>query len=189
MRVLRYIHGNPAGDLSLDRLADVAAMSRFHWHRVFHAMTGETCAQAVRRLRLYRAAHYWLMHKDWPVAEVAAQAGYPNVNSFTRAFRDGFGVSPNVFRKEGCLSNAQLDATKGGFRLFDVEINETPRRRLAALSHKGPYTGGSVRRSKTCRRPRGLIISGLIYAASSVSTTTIRTWSPTPICAAMPDWC
>ncbi|MFT5345881.1 MAG: AraC family transcriptional regulator, partial [Dinoroseobacter sp.] len=45
-RVLAYIHDNPAGDLSLDTLADVAAMSRFHWHRVFHGMTGETCAAA-----------------------------------------------------------------------------------------------------------------------------------------------
>lgn len=35
IRVLEYIHANPAGDLSLDALADVAAMSRFHWHRVF----------------------------------------------------------------------------------------------------------------------------------------------------------
>ena len=95
MRVWRHIHDNPAGDLSLDQLADVAAMSRFHWHRVFHAMTGETCAQAVRRLRLYRAAR-WLIHKDWPVAEVAARAGYPNVNSFTRAFRGGVSAFPRV---------------------------------------------------------------------------------------------
>lgn len=51
MRVLDYIHDNPAGDLSLDALADVAALSRFHFHRVFRAMTGQTVAQAVRRLR------------------------------------------------------------------------------------------------------------------------------------------
>nr|MCU0854535.1 AraC family transcriptional regulator [Paracoccaceae bacterium] len=44
LRVLDHIAENPAGDLSLDALADVAAMSRFHWHRVFHAMTGETAA-------------------------------------------------------------------------------------------------------------------------------------------------
>lgn len=49
LRVQEYIYQNPSGDLSLDRLADVAAMSRFHWHRVYRAMTGETCAQAVRR--------------------------------------------------------------------------------------------------------------------------------------------
>jgi len=29
-RVIRYIHENLAGDLSLDALAEVAAMSRFH---------------------------------------------------------------------------------------------------------------------------------------------------------------
>ena len=34
LRVLDHIHDNPAGDLSLDALSDVAAMSRFHWHRV-----------------------------------------------------------------------------------------------------------------------------------------------------------
>ncbi|MEM9127216.1 MAG: AraC family transcriptional regulator, partial [Pseudomonadota bacterium] len=63
LRVLAYIHENPAGDLSLDALADVAAMSRFHWHRVFRALTGETCAQAVRRIRLHRAAG-WLVRTD-----------------------------------------------------------------------------------------------------------------------------
>ncbi len=88
LRVLDYIHDNPAGDLSLDTLADVAAMSRFHWHRVFHGMTGETCAQAVRRIRLHRAA-CWLVQQDWPVKMVAARCGFDNVASFSRIFRDG----------------------------------------------------------------------------------------------------
>ncbi len=34
-RVIDYIYSNPSADLSLDALADVAAKSRFHWHRVF----------------------------------------------------------------------------------------------------------------------------------------------------------
>ena len=42
LRVIDDIHANPAGDLSLDALADVAALSRFRFHRVFRAMTGET---------------------------------------------------------------------------------------------------------------------------------------------------
>lgn len=56
LRVLDHIYRNPEGDLSLDALADVVAMSRFHWHRVYQAMTGETCAEAVRRIRMHRAA-------------------------------------------------------------------------------------------------------------------------------------
>lgn len=59
-RVLTHSHDHPDGDLSLDALADVAAMSRFHWHRLYHGMTGETCAQTVRRVRLHRGA-CWLV--------------------------------------------------------------------------------------------------------------------------------
>ncbi|GAB5488917.1 MAG: AraC family transcriptional regulator [Parasphingorhabdus sp.] len=139
LRVLEYIHENPAGDLSLDTLADVAAMSRFHWHRVFHAMTGETCAQAVRRVRLYRAAN-WLIYKDWSVAEVARRAGYPNVQSFTRTFTDAFSVSPGTFRTKGSLSDFPTRKPKGTYKMFEVEIKRTPARHIAALLHKGSYT-------------------------------------------------
>lgn len=78
LRVLRYINENPAGDLSLDVLAEVALMSRFYWHRVFQAMTGETCAQAVRRIRLYRAAT-WLRNETDSISGIAKRVGYPNV--------------------------------------------------------------------------------------------------------------
>lgn len=139
MRVLTHIHDNPAGDLSLDALADVAAMSRFHWHRVFQAMTGETCAQAVRRVRLYRAARR-LLGANLPVEEVARQVGYPNVNSFSRAFREQYGVSPGEFRKRGypCAERKRIE--KGRHAMFEVEIRNLPERRLMGISHKGPYT-------------------------------------------------
>ena len=138
MRVLEYIHSNPAGDLSLDKLADVAAMSRFHWHRVFHAMTGETCAQATRRIRLHRAA-CWLVQTDDPVAEVAKRCGYPNAQSFTRAFGEVFGMPPGKFRKRGDLTSPPLHRRKGEYPMLPVEIITAQPRRLAALAHKGPY--------------------------------------------------
>ena len=97
LRVLDHIHGNPAGDLSLDALADVAAMSRFHWHRVFHGMTGETLADAVRRIRLHRSA-CWLVQTDMPMADVAAQAGFGNTQSYIRAFRKSYQNQEGVER-------------------------------------------------------------------------------------------
>lgn len=138
MRVLEYIHANPAGDLSLDTLADVAAMSRFHWHRVFLAMTGETCAQATRRIRLYRGAG-WLVQTGDPVAEVARRCGYPSAQSFTRAFGEMFGMSPGRFRKRGDLTSPFLQIRKGKYPMFPVEIITDPSRRLAAMSHQGSY--------------------------------------------------
>lgn len=138
LRVLTYIYDNIDGDLSLDRLADVAAMSRFHWHRVFCAMTGETCAQAVRRMRLYRAA-CWLVQSDRSVDQIAHSVGYPNTQSFERAFRQSFGATPLAFRKAGAVGPLTLTQTTGGYDMYPVEIKELPKRQLAALSHTGPY--------------------------------------------------
>ena len=100
LRVLKHIHENPDGDQSLDRLADIAAMSRFHWRRVFRAMTGETCAQAVRRIRMQRAGS-WLASRPWPISEIAKRVGYPNARSFSRSFKEEFGLTPSAFRAAG----------------------------------------------------------------------------------------
>ncbi|GFE66384.1 AraC family transcriptional regulator [Litoreibacter roseus] len=138
MRVLDYIHDNPTEDLSLDALSDIAAMSRFHWHRVFHAMTGETCAAAARRIRLHRAA-CWLVQKDGPVAEVAKACGYQSPQSFTRAFSQMYRMSPAAFRNRGELRSPLPKPEKGEYPMFPVEVTDQPPRRLAAIPHTGPY--------------------------------------------------
>ena len=87
-------------------------MSRFHWHRVFHAMTGETCAQAVRRMRLHRAAGQ-LVREEGPVDQIARDCGYPNPRSFAQAFRASYGMSPVEFRRSGHFSAPALLQQKG----------------------------------------------------------------------------
>lgn len=138
LRVLAHIHDNPDGDLSLDALADVAAMSRFHWHRVFRAITGETCAQAVRRIRLHRAAGR-LVQSDLPVAQIARAVGYPNLNSFARAFTDAYGTSPAAFRKAGRFLPAHPHFKTGDYPMHPVETRIEPERRIVALKHSGDY--------------------------------------------------
>ncbi len=138
LRVLAYIHDNPAGDLSLDTLAEVAAMSRFHWHRVFTGMMGKTVAQVTREIRMHRAA-CWLVQKDWPVAKIAAQVGYPNVGSFTRVFGEVYSLSPVAFRNRGDLTGSLPEPTKGDHPVYPVDIETHHNRNLAALSHQGSY--------------------------------------------------
>ena len=138
LRVLNYIHDNPGGDLSLDTLADVAAMSRLHWHRVFHALTGETCAQATRRIRLHRAA-CWQVQTGGEVPEIARKCGYEIAQSFVRAFREKYGMTPMAFRARGAVPPQNSDPQKGTIPMYPIEILEQPARRLAALPHTGPY--------------------------------------------------
>jgi predicted transcriptional regulator YdeE len=47
-RVSAYIHE--------EKLADIACMSSYHWHRIYRAIYGETAAATVKRLRLHRTA-------------------------------------------------------------------------------------------------------------------------------------
>ncbi|WP_170765590.1 AraC family transcriptional regulator [Ruegeria lacuscaerulensis] len=138
LRVLAYIHDHPAGDLSLDTLADVAAMSRFHWHRVFRAITGETCAQAVRRIRLHRAA-CWLVQSEKPVATIATDIGYPNLKSFARAFSEAYGSSPAAFRKAGQFLPANPHFRIGEYPMHPITTRTEPARRVVALPHRGNY--------------------------------------------------
>ncbi|MFM2390066.1 MAG: hypothetical protein RLZZ437_1621 [Pseudomonadota bacterium] len=138
LRVIDHIHDNPAGDLSLDALADVAAMSRFHWHRVFRALTGETVAQCVRRMRLHRAA-VALVHGDDPLPVIAASVGYADVTTFTRAFSDSYGMAPGAFRARGELRPTPHPNPMKGPLMYPVDIRALPARSLVAIEHQGPY--------------------------------------------------
>ena len=137
-RVVEHIHNNLDGDLSLDRLADVAALSRFHFHRVYLGMTGETVANTVRRVRLHRAA-VALVHGIAPLADVARQVGYPNLAGFARAFSDTYQATPTAFRKRGDLRPVPPHLIQKGPLMYPVSIRTEPARRLATIAHKGPY--------------------------------------------------
>ncbi len=137
-RVIAYIHDNPAGDLSLDALADVAAFSRFHFHRLYRLVIGETAAQSVRRIRLHLGS-VALVQTDVSVDRVALQVGYPNTASFSRAFSDAYGMSPVAFRKRGALRAFTRQTQPKVIQMYPIEIRNEPQRRLAAMPHKGPY--------------------------------------------------
>ncbi|MEO0830057.1 MAG: AraC family transcriptional regulator, partial [Pseudomonadota bacterium] len=138
LRVVGHIHDHCDRDLSLDALADIAAMSRFHWHRVYHAMTGETCAQTVRRVRMHRAACRLVQSQD-TVDCIATQCGYDNAQSFSRTFRGLYGLTPAAYRDQGALPPPSTHPGKGDHAMHPIEILEQPARRLAALPHKGAY--------------------------------------------------
>ena len=51
-RVSAYIHDHLDEELDMARLAEIACMSSYHWHRIYRAIYGETLAATVKRLRL-----------------------------------------------------------------------------------------------------------------------------------------
>ena len=141
-RVTEYIHDHLDDDLDLNRLADVACMSAFHWHRVYHAMHGETVAATVRRLRLHRAAGF-IAHTAMTMSEVARKSGYDSLHSFTRAFKSVYGMPPARYRERGrhavFESSVRAAGGSGGSADFPVEIRQLPSTPAIGAPHRGPY--------------------------------------------------
>jgi len=99
-KVLGYVSANPDADLSLGALAARARLSPFHLHRLFSQLAGETPRHYTARLRLARAAVLLLTTRD-SVIEVALASGFQSHETFCRAFRRHFGVTPREYRKRG----------------------------------------------------------------------------------------
>ncbi len=138
-RVIAYLHDHLDEPLDLHRLAEVAHLSPYHWHRVYHALHGETIAVTVRRLRLHRATGY-LANTSLPVEQLARRCGYPNAQSFSRAFRAAYGMSPLQYRQHG--GHVAFRAAQADRRMpagYEVAVREIPRVRLLGLNHKGSY--------------------------------------------------
>ena len=177
LRVIDYIHAHAADDLSLDQLADVAAMSRFHWHRVFTAIMGASPAQIIRSVRMHKATML-LLRTELPIPKIAGHVGYPNARSFVRAFKEAYDQTPNAFRLSGLPGNAPHPNQKGISNMFDVDIQTTPDKRLAALAHRGDYAEGSVAYQKVAtimsaggHWPKTLGMAGVYYDNPDVTPT------------------
>jgi AraC family transcriptional regulator len=100
-RVIDHIHGHLGEELSLGELADVAAFSPYHFHRVFKAITGETLFGFIQRVRIERAATALVLRSRRSVLETALDHGFSSPAAFARAFRARFGMSATEWRAGG----------------------------------------------------------------------------------------
>lgn len=137
-RVQAYIHDHLDQPLDLARLAEVAHLSPYHWHRVYNALYGETIAATVRRLRLHRATGY-LANTALPIEQVARKCGYPNVQSFTRAFSGLYGTSPSRYRAEGGHTVFRQGLAQAQAAGHTVQVRHVPAVQLAGVAHVGSY--------------------------------------------------
>jgi AraC family transcriptional regulator len=106
-KALWYIEGHLAEALTLDEIASIAGVSRFHLVRAFAAATGLPVMRYVRARRLTEAARA-LAGGAPNILELALEADYGSHEAFTRAFRDHFGVTPEAVRAGTCFDQLRL---------------------------------------------------------------------------------
>src|ERR1700682_486262 len=106
-KALWFIESHLAGALSLDEIAGVAGISRFHMVRAFAAATGFSVMRYVRARRLTEAARA-LAGGAPDILNVALDAHYSSHEAFTRAFREQFGSTPDAVRAAATVANLVL---------------------------------------------------------------------------------
>lgn len=106
-RALWYIESHLAEPMTLDDIAAVSGVSRFHIVRAFAAATGLPVIRYVRARRLTEAARS-LANGAPDILSLALEADYGSHEAFTRAFRDQFGVTPEAVRAATCVSHLKL---------------------------------------------------------------------------------
>ena len=98
-RVDEFLQKNLGSDISLEEIAAVAGVSRFHLIRLFRNVHGETPFRRLTRMRIEEAKRRLETGRE-SITQIAFACGYDNPAHFASAFLRLVGISPSGYRKE-----------------------------------------------------------------------------------------
>lgn len=154
--VIRDKYGEP---LTLDELARMVLVSKFHFLRSFRRTTGVTPGRFLSAVRLAEAKRL-LRDTSLKVSDISAQVGYSSIGSFTRRFTESVGLPPTQYRQtatapplpgsqrpcgngrntvSGCVRPWRTGRTEVFLGLFDSPILQGRPVVSAALEAPGPF--------------------------------------------------
>ena len=93
-----FIEANLDTAIELKQVAQIACISQWHFQRIFKALTNETLKTYIRSRRLANAMDN-LLNSQQRIIDIALEAGFESQQSFTRAFKKQFAMTPNDCRK------------------------------------------------------------------------------------------
>lgn len=139
-KVIDFIGKHLDEELELDEVCRIACFSKYHFHRLFTAYTGLLLMNYIKWLRLKRAAHQLIVHKEETIINIALDAGFESHESFARAFKQVCWQSPSEFRRERNWENFENPPQPmhiKGEKIMTITIKELPAKRVAVMEHHG----------------------------------------------------
>lgn len=96
--VINFIEANYNQDITLEKMAKIAALSRYHFLRCFKEYKGTTPYDYLINIRIQHGKKL-LYTTNSPLEQIAEQCGFSDVSYFIRVFRKRVKLTPNQFRK------------------------------------------------------------------------------------------
>jgi AraC family transcriptional regulator len=168
VRVLTHIDEHAGSALTLESLAEVAAFSKFHFHRQFSALFGVSVHHYVHLVRMKRAADRLAYRQSDKVTDIGLDAGFEAPEAFSRSFKLLLGVSPSAFRKKpdwrawqkafSPFHQIRSKHVKSHFTADQVKIVTIPTIPMAYMEHLGDpsLVGSTIQRFIAWRKTHHL---------------------------------
>jgi transcriptional regulator GlxA family with amidase domain len=96
--VLTYIAENCTGKITVAQLAKLVNLSIFHFSRLFKDLTDRTVIAYVNNIRIHKAVEL-LTKTEISITDIALEAGFNDINYFSRLFKRHMKLSPQAFRR------------------------------------------------------------------------------------------
>ena len=142
-QVFTHIEQHLDCPLTVEQLSAIACFSRFHFHRQFSLYCGVSISRYITLMRLKRASFRLVNKPQDKVIDIALDAGFENPESFSRAFKYTFGLSPSEFRKDPVWVDWHVHfqfpgrETQQRMEKMDVKIINVAPIKVAVLEHRG----------------------------------------------------
>ena len=153
-----HIDHNYREPLDLDRLAQVAGVSKYQFARSFEATYGETPIRYVTRRRTERAQDL-LRVANLTVTEVCMAFGFTNLGSFSARFTQLVGETPTAYRDRRAARGGPHGTTDWNAHRAPcdrgVDAGDAWAGVLVTASVSGPWRGGNTCPTLGATRPVG----------------------------------
>ena len=97
--IIEYINGHLHLPLTAEMIAGAFSISSYKLQAAFLILTGKSLVLFIKETRM-EAARNLLLTTNSPLKEIAGLCGYHHYNSFLRAFKNHFFITPNRFRRK-----------------------------------------------------------------------------------------
>ncbi len=120
-RAIEFIENNTSRSIALEEIAQYAFLSKFHFHRIFKSIIGDTAKDYLTRLRLEKSA-LLLRNTEKTIAQIAFDCGYSSPETYTRAFGSFFSTTPTRFRETARKEVVRKQVTYGNTSLKKLNV-------------------------------------------------------------------
>jgi AraC family transcriptional regulator len=97
---VNYIEAHLEDEIDLERVAQIACCSAFHFQRMFSYLADVPLCEYTRRRKMTKAA-FDLQNSSEKIIDIALKYGYESPTAFNRAFQSVHGIPPSAARAEG----------------------------------------------------------------------------------------